>query len=261
MRSALFVVLVVGSGCHFGASYSSQWGTLHAKSGVEIAGADPDAYPDHTGNIRMNIITISDDTGWLRAVGMAAGSAAEESTRRDNEAKSNGGYYHKQDIAVPDVVPGGRTRVAVAWGSSDKWTQKYASFTDSIEPRQIGDGPLFWSFEGNVLFGTIEHMDWNGNGDYLFRAQIGPLFGMRLGAAGPFDVSGRVGFLIDPIFKPAAALAIGEGIPLLDLTTYAQVDAMAASHVTIGARVAYDRGQALTPSSAATATITAGVVF
>ncbi|CAN5922619.1 hypothetical protein BH11MYX3_BH11MYX3_19180 [soil metagenome] len=261
MRFIQLAVLVVFSGCHFGASYSSQWGTLHAKSGVEIGGDNPDDYPDHTGSVRMNIITISDDTGWLRAVGMAAGSAAEESTRRDNEARSNGGYYHKHDIGVPDVVPGGRTRFAVAWGSSDTWTQKYASFTDSIEPRQIGDGPLFWSFEGNVLFGSIEHMDWKGNNDYLFRAQIGPLFGMRLGAAGPLDISGRVGFLIDPIFKPIAALAVEGGIPFLDLTTYVQVDAMAAGHVTLGARLAYDRGQALTPSSAATATITAGVVF
>jgi hypothetical protein len=259
MRLHILGLLAVISACHVGASYSSQWGTLHSKSGVEIGGDDPDDYPDYSGAIRMNIVTISDDTGWLRAVGMAAGSGVEEASRREAEARSTGGTYHKRDVEIPDVVPGGRTRIAVAWGSSDKWSQKYVSWTDSIAPRQIGDTAVFWSLEGHVLFGTINHMEWS-DSDTLFRAQIGPLFGRQLGALGPLDVTARVGFLIDPIFKPAANLAIG-GIPWLDITTYVQVDAMAVNHVTIGARAAYDRGQALNPSSAATMTLTAGVVF
>jgi hypothetical protein len=255
----MFGVLACLTACHVGASYGSQWGTLHSKSGVEIGGDNPDDYPDYSGTIRMNIVTISDDTGWLRAVGMAAGSGVEEASRREAEARSTGGTYHKRDIEVPDVVPGGRTRIAIAWGSNDTWSQKYVSWTDSIAPRQIGDSAVFWSFEGHVLFGTINHMGWI-DSDTLFRAQIGPLFGRQLGQVGPLDVTARIGFLIDPIFKPAAYLA-DLGVPLLDLTTYAQLDAMAAGHVTFGARAAYDRGQALNPSSAATVTLTAGVVF
>jgi hypothetical protein len=248
------------AGCHAGVSYSSQWASVQAKNAVEISYGDSDMYKKYDGSVRMNVITISDDTGWLRAAGMAAGSAVEESSRRDAEAASNGGYYHKQDIAVPAVVPGGQTRIAFAWGESDSWKQRYVGWTDSISPRPISGGPFFWSFEGHVLLGTIQHMDWE-DSDFLFRAMIGPLFGRQIGAVGPLDVSARVGFLIDPIFKPCAALAIGSGIPYLDMTAYAQLDAIAAGHVNIGARVAYDRGQTLTPSNATSATVTAGVIF
>jgi hypothetical protein len=252
-HESLVCVALCCGGCHFGVSYSSEWTSVHSKSDVEQGDGD------YTGSTRTNVITISDDTGWLRAGAIAAGSVSEEVTRRENEANHNGGYYHREDISIPAAVPGGTTRVAIGWGDNGAWKRKFVSYTDSIAPRPFGDSGMYWSIEADVVMGTLEHDTWLDGSEFEFRAQVGPVFGKQLGSMFGLDLSAHVGLLIDPVFKPVAGLLLDT--PILDVTTYVAVDAVAAGHVTIGARAAYDRGQMLVESSAGTITATAGVVF
>jgi hypothetical protein len=255
------VVLAAGPARAFdmGFSYGSEWGIVRAKSGVDVAGSDASAAPDYRGSLRTNVVSVFDSSGWLRAGAIAVGSAAEEQTRRENEAEATGGTYHVRSIGVPDAVPGGVTRVSIGWGRSDDWRIRYLAYQDSVRPWRIGDSGVYWSIEAQVVMGTLQNAAWDGS-DFIFSVQVGPVFGASLGGLGPLRLAGRIGARIDPIFKPIGGLVMGS-VPMLDGIVYAQLDAIAWRLLTLGGRVAYARGFMLTPSSNASATLTVGLTF
>lgn len=245
----------------WGLSYTSAWGSLSTQLGFEVVGG-PETAPVYEGGLRTNAVTLHNRSGMLRAIMSGIGSAGAEAGRRRDEANASGGYYHRLSPGLPPVVPGGDTRLTFTWGSNETWRHWSIAYTDSTEPRQIGNLPLAWSIEARVKFGSFHNFKWleEDSISLISLLQVGPViyFAPRVSNAVAPLVS--LGARIDPIFKPIVSLAVGEGTPALDTTVYLRAEAFALRFLMVGGELSYSRGFTMSgKSSEKAAAITAGV--
>lgn len=247
-----------------GASYQSGWSTFQLKHGIEVDSAY-DAAPYHSGFFRLNQVTLHDRSGFLRAAAIAAGSVSEEVQRRDAEAESSGGYYHRGSPAMPGVVAGGEARVSVWWGSEGPWSHFSIGYLDGLDPKELGLGFL-WTIEAEVRLGFTKNAAFTtyrdeGEGEMFLRLlNVGPTLIWTPGKLGALVPVLKAGVRLDPIFKPITGL-IFEGHAMLDLHAFARAEFYLTQFLLVGAELSHDRGFTSYPSEATTLAARAGLMF